>query len=98
MITGDATLVWFRGAPLLHGRQHPFWGCQQVGLLHQKLSSGWERAGRTGFGADHIDHHAIVLRLRQRSLLLILILTLVRIVRDGLLDWVNSQTKSFNVI
>ena len=62
MITGDATLVWFRGAPLLQGRQHPFWGCQQVGLLHQELSSGWQRAGSTGVRADHIDHHAIVLR------------------------------------
>ena len=62
MITGDATLVWFRGAPLLQGRQHPFWGCQQVGLLHKELSSGWQRAGSTRVGADHIDHHAIVLR------------------------------------
>ena len=69
MITGDATLVWFRGAPLLQGRQHPFWGCQQMGLLHQKLSSGWERAGSTGVGADHIDHHAIVQPSTQAALI-----------------------------
>ena len=62
MITGDATLACFRCAPFFQGRQQPFWGCQQMGLLHQKLSSGWERAGRTGVGTDHIDHHAIVLR------------------------------------
>ena len=102
MITGDATLVWFRGAPLLQGRQHPFWGCQQVGLLQQKLSSEWERAGRTGVGADHIDHQAIVLRPRQRSLRLPLILplvvTLVLMVRNEVLHRANSRTKSFSVV
>jgi hypothetical protein len=40
-----------------------------VGLLHQKLSSGWERAGRTGVGADHIDHQVIVLVLNTGSLI-----------------------------
>ena len=61
IVTGDAALGCWAGRPLLQGRQQPVWGCQQVGLLHQELSSRWERAGRTGVGADHIDHHAIVL-------------------------------------
>jgi hypothetical protein len=37
-----------------------------VRLLHQALSSGWERAGSTGVGADHIDHQIIVQGSTQR--------------------------------